>query len=248
MQRHTIYRLKNVSKSFRLENGTTEALRDISFDILNGELTVVVGPSGCGKSTLLRLLAQLIQPTKGMIVGGNNSACGFVFQEPTLMPWRSVIDNVTLPLEVRGTDKQEAYVKARNLLDILDIGEYEGFLPAQLSGGMKQKAAIARALIHDPKVLLLDEPFSALDEMMRQKLNFELLQLKKETGITIVFVTHNVLEAVTLADRVIVMGSKPNTIIGETRIKLKKRSQKMLSSPAFFKEVGRVRRMMGVQA
>jgi len=234
-----IYKIEKITKTFNRLN----ALLDVSFDIREGETIVIVGPSGCGKSTLLRILAHLIEPTKGKIVSRvQENRFGFVFQDPTLMPWRTVINNIILPLEIEKEDRM--YQKARKLIQLLGLDGFERYYPMELSGGMKQRVAIARALIDDPPVLFMDEPFGALDEMIRQKLNFELLNLKRKTNKTIVFVTHSIFESVILADRVIVMGLNPNTIIGQVKIDLPERTPELLSNPLFFENVGKVRKII----
>lgn len=234
-----IYKIEKITKTFNRLN----ALLDVSFDIREGETIVIVGPSGCGKSTLLRILAHLIEPTKGKIMSRvQENRFGFVFQDPTLMPWRTVINNIVLPLEMEKQDQM--YQRARKLIQLLSLDGFEEYYPVELSGGMKQRVAIARALIDDPPVLFMDEPFGALDEMIRQKLNFELLNLKKKTNKTIVFVTHSIFESVILADRVIVMRLNPNTIIGQIKIDLPERTPELLSNPLFFKNVGKVREII----
>lgn len=247
-----IYKIKDITKIYQTDSGKIKALSDISFNVREGELVVIVGPSGCGKTTLLRLLAHLSNPTKGSVIfkGNNNSrpqnsSFGFVFQEPALMPWRTVIDNIILPLEIKGKETKEVrYQKAIRLLKLLNLKGFEKYYPSQLSGGMSQRVAIARALITDPLVLLMDEPFSALDEIMRQKLNFELLSLKKQTGKTIIFVTHNITEAVILADKIIIMGLHPNTVIGILDIIFFKRTPELLANSLFYKTITDVRKII----
>ncbi len=226
-----------------------EALKNVSFEVPKGKITVVVGPSGCGKSTLLRLLARVIKPTSGSIEfhWRHENPVGFVFQDPTLMPWRTVVGNIVLPIETDQPEKKGSTEKVGRLLKLLELEDCESLYPNQLSGGMKQKVAIARALIQDPEVLLMDEPFSALDETIRQKMNFELLRLKEKTGISGGFVTHNISEAVVLADYIIVLGIRPNTVRGKRLVRFQKRNQRLLSSPAFFKELVKVRKMVGTQ-
>lgn len=246
-----IYKLEDITKVFQSERGKVSALENVSFDIDEGELVVVVGPSGCGKTTLLRILAHLIRPTSGKLIfksstrsSFNEDKFGFVFQDPTLMPWRTVIDNVILPLEVEGESKDAMYKKARELLKLLNLEQFEKYYPYELSGGMSQRVAIARALISDPPVLLMDEPFSALDEVMRQKLNFELLDIKRMTNKTIVFVTHNILEAVILADKIVILGLNPNTVIESRKISLSKRTPKLLTNPVFYRTVEKLRKII----
>lgn len=246
-----LYKVEAVTKTFESDREKIDAVLNVSFKVKKGELVVIVGPSGCGKTTLLRLLAYLIEPTKGKITfkdkvdskSGKNRI-GFVFQDPTLMPWRTVIDNIVLPLEIAGKERKEMHEEAVKLMKLLNLMGFERYYPAELSGGMSQRVAIARALMQNPLVLLMDEPFSALDEMIRQKLNFELLDLKRKANKTIVFVTHSILEAVILADRIIIMGLYPNTIIGSVTISLPKRTPQLLSKPIFFQNVEKVRKII----
>lgn len=242
-----LYSVKNITKTFVSESGKIDGLSNISFNVKEGEIVVLVGPSGCGKSTILRILAHLIKPTRGKIsfsghaYNPKRSRFGYVFQHSTLMPWRTVVENIILPLEMRGEDKQTMYNAAERLLFILNLKKFEKHYPIDLSGGMRQRVAIARALISDPPVLLMDEPFSALDEIMRQKLDFELLRIKKRTNKTIIFVTHSILEAVTLADKIIIFGINPNTIVGQKIVNFSERTPKLLSDPLFFKNVAETR-------
>lgn len=246
-----IYKVENVTKTFESEEGKRDALFNISFEVKKGETVVIVGPSGCGKTTLLRIFARLIKPTSGEITSRDkisshftNSEFGFVFQEPTLMPWRTVIDNIILPLEIKGGDRDETHEKGMHLLKLLNLERFEKYYPAELSGGMSQRVAIARALISNPAVLLMDEPFSSLDEIMRQRLDFELLNIRRKTNKTIVFVTHSILEAVILADKIIVLGLNPNTVVGSKIINLPERTPKLLTNPLFFKNVAETRKIL----
>lgn len=242
-----IYKVENLTKTFITDRGKIDGLSDVSFDVKTGETVVLVGPSGCGKSTLLRILAHLIKPSKGKISffghadNPKHSKFGYVFQRSTLMPWRTVVENIILPLEMQGENKQTMYNEAERLLYILNLKRFEKHFPIDLSGGMRQRVAIARALISDPPVLLMDEPFSALDEIMRQKLDFELLRIKKRTNKTIIFVTHSILEAVTLADKIIILGLNPNTVVGKKNINFPERTPKLLTDPIFFKNVAETR-------
>jgi NitT/TauT family transport system ATP-binding protein len=207
-----------VSKVFRRKKEEVTALKDVSFAVTEGELFVIVGPSGCGKSTLLRMAGGLTFPTGGEVrlknrkVIGPNPELGFVFQSPNLLPWRSVIQNVLLPVEFRRQQPEKFLKKAQDLLSMVGLGGFESKYPFELSGGMQHRAAMARALITDPAVVLMDEPFGALDALTRDALNFELMRVWERLKNTIVLVTHSIEEAVLLADRVIVMTARPGTI------------------------------------
>lgn len=202
----------------------TEALRGIHAGVSPGEFVAIIGPSGCGKSTLLRLLAGLDEPTAGRLqvagrtpaqarAAGHDIAC--VFQSPTLLPWRSVLGNVALPLELRGVERQARRARAAELVRLVGLEQFAGARPGQLSGGMQMRASLARALVTEPSLILLDEPFGALDEITRQYLNEELIRLWLDRRWTAVLVTHNVYEAVFLSQRLLVMGPRPGTIIAE---------------------------------
>jgi NitT/TauT family transport system ATP-binding protein len=210
---NSLIEVKNLYKQF--PDGTV-ALENINLAVNEGEFVSLVGPSGCGKSTLLRILAGLETITSGtaLVEGktpgqGNRDDMAFVFQEPTLLPWRTVLHNVALPLELKGTSKDERLGKAREVLNLVGLSAREAAYPRELSGGMKMRVSIARALVTRPQLLLMDEPFGALDELTRQRLNDELLTIRGATGATIVFVTHNVFEAVYLSERVAVMTPHP---------------------------------------
>jgi NitT/TauT family transport system ATP-binding protein len=211
-----------VRKSF----GKLEAIKSVSLDIADGEFVSLLGPSGCGKSTLLMMIAGLTQPTSGEIVLAGSPVTaprgdvGVVFQSPVLLPWRSVIDNVLFPIELRRLPRAEYRVRALELLKMAKLDEFAGTLPSQLSGGMRQRAAICRALIHNPNTLLMDEPFSALDAITRDDMAVELLRIWQANRKTVVFVTHSIREAAFLSDRVFVMGRRPATITDEVRIDL----------------------------
>jgi NitT/TauT family transport system ATP-binding protein len=216
-----VVRISGVDKLFGAEGGTiTTALHDINLDIRRGEFLSLIGPSGCGKSTLLRIIGDLIQPTTGTVtVNGKLCALarrdrdyGIVFQAPVLFDWRTVEDNVKLPLELMGWDKARRDERAREMLGLVELGDFMRHYPYQLSGGMQQRVAIARALSFQPSILLMDEPFGALDEMTRERMNQEVLQIWERTGITVVFVTHSIPEAVFLSSRVVVMSARPGRI------------------------------------
>jgi NitT/TauT family transport system ATP-binding protein len=209
----------NVEKVFDVDDDVVYALRDVSLKVYESEIVCLVGRSGCGKSTLLNVLAGLDRPTSGdvffsgsPVTGPLYKNVGYVFQQPVLLPWRTIIDNVCLGVELMRLPKQGRKERARELLALVHLSGFEDRFPHQLSGGMQQRAAIARALMHSPAVLLMDEPFGALDAMTREYMNLELLNLQRTTGTTIVFVTHDLREAVFLADRVVAMTPRPGTI------------------------------------
>ena len=210
--------VKDLRAEFPNGNGGLRVLDGLSFNVHDQEFVCVLGPSGSGKSTLLRLLAGLLRPSRGEIVlhGERISApargVGYVFQHANLMPWRSVIQNVTLPLEVIGISQDKARVQAQELIQLVGLAGFERALPRELSGGMAQRVAIARALIHDPQVLLLDEPFGSLDAMTRERMGAELLRIWSVHRKTVVMVTHSISEALFLADRVIVLSDRPGKI------------------------------------
>ncbi|HXS05778.1 MAG TPA: ABC transporter ATP-binding protein [Rhizomicrobium sp.] len=196
----------------RFDNGT-EALSGLSFAIRDGEFVSLLGPSGCGKSTVLRLIADLLAPDHGTIVWNKaRPELGFVFQEPTLMPWTDARANVRLPLDLKGVARTQADDRAIAALTRLGLRDFAAAYPRELSGGMKMRVSIARALAARPKLLLMDEPFAALDEPTRQALNDDLLRLAREDGMTVIFVTHSVMEASYLSDRVLVMAPRPGRI------------------------------------
>jgi NitT/TauT family transport system ATP-binding protein len=230
--------VENVSLSY---NGRRKApvLRDVSFSIAEGELVAIVGESGVGKSSLLRLLGGLAEPSTGTIEIAGLAAdearrrrmFAYVFQRPTLLPWRSVSDNVRLPLEIAGSVAPDRIQQA---LRLVRLEEYATFLPHQLSGGMQQRVALARALVVDPKILLMDEPFAGVDELTRDALLMELLHLWKELRLAVVVVTHNIAEAVLLADRVLVLGDRPAKIVHTATIPLPRpRTIELRQSVAF---------------
>ena len=211
--------IEGVSQVFRSRDGQKVlALHDVSLAMAEKEFVCIVGPSGCGKSTLLRLVAGLIAPTRGAIavggrrVDGPREDVGIVFQKPTLLPWASVLDNVLMPLKLMGRSAAPARPRAMELLHMVGLEGFENRLPGELSGGMQQRVAICRALIHDPPILLMDEPFGALDALTREELTLELLSIWQQRRKTILFVTHSITEAVLLADRVVVMSARPGRI------------------------------------
>ncbi len=234
MSQPAAMQLDQVTHAF---DGGAPAVRDVSLRIAPGEFVSLVGPSGCGKSTLLRLLAGLIAPSAGRVQLGQGEApprVAFVFQDPTLLPWRTVYENVRLPLEIQRTQADQAERIAATLELVGLAREDHGKFPRQLSGGMRMRVSLARAMVTQPDVLLLDEPFAALDDLLRQQLNEELLKLWPQQRWTAVFVTHNVSEAVFLSQRVIVMSPRPGRIIAEVPVPLAyPRSPAVRSEPAF---------------
>ena len=214
--------IKNASKIFNAgAPNETVALKDINFALETDEFVSIIGPSGCGKSTLLRLIGDLIEPTAGQVLINGKPAhearlaqdYGMVFQSPTLFEWRRVLRNVALPLELRGVAKAEREQRARELLAMVELSGFENHYPWQLSGGMQQRVAIARALAIRPKLLLMDEPFGALDEMTRERMNMELHDIWRQTDTTVIFVTHSIAEAVFLSTKIIVMSARPGEIM-----------------------------------
>jgi NitT/TauT family transport system ATP-binding protein len=212
--------VSGVGKTFGTEGGGVRALEGIDLSIAAGEFVSLIGPSGCGKSTLLRLIGDLTTPSAGSIEVNGKPArrarldrdYGMVFQAPVLMEWRTVAKNIELPLELMGYDRGERSRRSTDLLKLVELEGFEGRHPWQLSGGMQQRVAIARALAFDPKLLLMDEPFGALDEMTRERMNLELMQIWTRTRTTVVFVTHSIPEAVFLSTRVVVMSPRPGRI------------------------------------
>lgn len=203
--------LRGISKSFA--NGTI-ALSRLDLDVFDGEFLSLIGPSGCGKSTALRILAGLAEPSSGTVAwSGTPPEIGFVFQEPTLMPWATVFDNVFLPLRLRKVGRREAAPRIEEALARVGLAKVLRSYPRELSGGMKMRVSIARALVLRPRLLLMDEPFAALDEITRFRLNDDLVTLKAELGTTVVFVTHSVYESVYLSNRIVVMASRPGRVV-----------------------------------
>jgi len=228
-----------------------DALTQVSFDVGQGEFVSLVGPSGCGKTTVMRILAGLVAgysgsvSVGGRIVHGPTPEIGVVFQDANLMPWRTVLANVTLPGQVLRLDKRACEARAMELLALVGLGGFEMKLPGELSGGMRQRAAIARALLHDPRILLMDEPFGALDAMTRDNMNVELARIAAEAGKTVFLITHSIAESVFLSDRVLVMSSRPGRIIETINIDLPRpRSLDVVADPMFAATVLRIRRLL----
>lgn len=242
--------IRDLNMVYKGKGTETVALKDANFDIQEGEFISLIGPSGCGKTTLLRLIADLIQPTSGELLINNKTPrqsrldrdYGYVFQAPVLYDWRSVIKNVMLPLEIMGFPKGEQRERAANLLEMVGLADFHKQYPWQLSGGMQQRVSIARALAFDPKLLLMDEPFGALDEITRETMNLELLNIWQETGKTVVFVTHSIPEAVFLSSRIVVMTPRPGKIEQVIDVDLPyPRDTETRESQGFFELATRVR-------
>ena len=249
-----VIEIAGVSKTYRTQDGDVPSLRPLDFSVGEGEFLVVVGPSGCGKSTLLKLIAGLLPPSEGEIrvedrvVTRPHGGVGIVFQSPLLLPWRSVFRNVMMPVEVKGLPRAEYEQRARALLKMVGLEGFENKYPWQLSGGMQQRASICRALVHDPKIVLMDEPFGALDAMTRERMNVELQRIQRETGKTVLLITHSIPEAVFLADRVLVMTERPGTIAAIYDVSLPRpRSLDVLADPVFVQLTQTIRRHFDVQ-
>lgn len=237
--------IRQLYTAFVEPEGTLEALEKVSFDVFQGEFVCLIGPSGCGKSTLLRTLAGLLPPSQGEVrlrgvpVSGPTRAVGLVFQQPTLLPWRTVAGNVGLPLELQGQSPEERRRRVAELLDMVGLTGFGDTYPQLLSGGMAQRAAIARALAQDPEVLLLDEPFGSLDALTRERMAAALLELWQHLQRTVVMVTHSVEEATLLADRVVVLSPRPGRIMNIITVKLPRPRDPALLLDARFQGVVR---------
>lgn len=216
--RPELLRMAQVDKTF---NGTVAALKGMSLQVREGDFISLLGPSGCGKSTALRLISDLLHPTAGRITwagGQGKDDLGVVFQEPTLMPWATVAQNVWLPFRLRGKTYTEVKDEVLEALKLVGLEKFQNSYPRELSGGMKMRVSIARAMVTRPRLILMDEPFAALDEITRFKLNNDLLKLKAAIGCTVIFVTHSVFESVFLSDRIVVMAARPGRVITELEV------------------------------
>ncbi|MEN3287433.1 MAG: NitT/TauT family transport system ATP-binding protein [Bradyrhizobium sp.] len=241
--------LAGVSKTYRTRDGDVPSLRPLDFRINEGEFFVVVGPSGCGKSTLLKLISGLLAPTAGEItVSGEkvtrpHGNVGIVFQNALLLPWRNILSNVMLPIDMKRLPREQYLPRAKDLIKLVGLDGFEKKLPWQLSGGMQQRASICRALVHDPKIMLMDEPFGALDALTRERMNLELMTIQRETGKTVLLITHSIPEAVFLGDRVLVMTERPGAIAAVYDVPLPRpRSLDVMADPVFTELVQRIRR------
>jgi NitT/TauT family transport system ATP-binding protein len=244
----SVVSIRNVTKSFG--GGRVTALQGIDLEVERGEFVSLIGPSGCGKSTLLRIVGDIIEPTSGEVTVNGKTArrarldrdYGIVFQSPVLYEWRTVAKNISLPLEMFGWDRHRRARRVEEMVRLVELESFEGHHPWQLSGGMQQRVSIARALSFEPALLLMDEPFGALDEMTRERLNLELLRIWAEMGSTILFVTHSISEAVFLSTRVVVLSARPGRIAGIVSVDLPQpRTATTREDPHFFELVTEVR-------
>lgn len=245
--------VERVARTFSLGGSHVTALENVSFEVAAGQFVALIGPSGCGKSTLLRILADLLPPSSGnLTIGGlpastvrEKRQIGFVFQEATLLPWASVLDNVRLPLRIAGGHSRDGALSPMALVDLVGLNGFESARPSQLSGGMQQRVAIARALVLQPTLLLLDEPFGALDEITRQRMNLELLRIWSQARTTALLVTHSIAEAAFMSDRILVMSPRPGRIKGEVSVSLPRpRNLSLMKSPEFFQTVNEIRDLL----
>jgi len=234
------------------DRSVVAALTDVTLDVATGEFVTIVGPSGCGKTTLLRIMAGLLRPTSGSVqllgrpVTGPNRNVGVVFQDPVLLPWRTVLDNVMLPVQVLDLDRERYRARALDLLALVRLRGFERKYPHELSGGMRQRVSLARALVHDPALLLMDEPFGALDAMTREAMNLELQRIWRESGKTVAFITHSIPEAAFLGDRVVVMSPRPGRIVDVVTVDLDRpRDLDMMGSDAFGTYTRKIRHLLG---
>jgi NitT/TauT family transport system ATP-binding protein len=219
---------RNVSKTFRSDTREVDALKDVSFEVEAGSFVVIIGPSGCGKSSLLRILGGLIPPTQGEVLIDGNVVSGpgpdrsVVFQNFRLLPWRKVLGNVELGLEINRTEKSRREELANQYVELVGLSGFEQYYPAELSGGMQQRVGLARALVVNPDILLMDEPFGSVDAQTREQLQTELLKLWDKTGKTVIFITHDIDEAIYLGDKIIIMSPRPGRVQGIVTVDLPK--------------------------
>lgn len=247
----SLIEVRSLTKVFHSTDGAAiHALAEIDFKIQEGEFISVVGPSGCGKTTLLRILAGLISRSGGEVnldgnpVNAPSRDVGIVFQAPILLPWRTVLDNIMLPVEILKLDKAAYRLRAHELIEMVGLREFADKLPQELSGGMQQRAAIARALVHNPRILLMDEPFGALDALTREQMNMELQRIWAESGKTVFLITHSIPEAIFLADRVMVMSSRPGKVDRTIEVDIARpRSIESMSTPRFGEVASQIRRL-----
>jgi len=243
--------VKDVVKTFRSGAKSVSALDHVSFDVDEGSFVSIVGPSGCGKSTLLKIISGLLPSTSGMVRVNNRQVdaplenVGMVFQSPVLLKWKNVLDNIMLPVEFAKLDRIHHLERARSLVELVGLQGFEEMYPYQLSGGMQQRVSLCRALVTDPQLLLMDEPFGALDAMTRDELDLELLKIWEERKKTVLFVTHNIQEAVFLSDYVVVMSARPGRLLERITIELERpRKMELMSSAPFGAYTLRIRALL----
>ncbi|HWK78851.1 ABC transporter ATP-binding protein [Microbacterium sp.] len=252
----SVLQITDLAIRFASKRGEVTALEGVDLDVQEGEFITIAGPSGCGKSTLLKAVAGLTTPSAGSVrlrgdeVKGPRQDIGYVFQRAALLEWRSVRGNILLQAEMRGMDMRKAQARADELIEMTGLTGFEKALPHELSGGMQQRVSLCRALLHEPRVLLMDEPFGALDALTRERMNVELNRIWSQTGTTVLLVTHSVAEAVYLASRVIVMSPRPGRILEEHRIDLpgQRDYAGTLETPEFHRVSSRVRELLGAPA
>jgi NitT/TauT family transport system ATP-binding protein len=251
-ERAAMIDVSHLDKTFvTVRNERIHALSDISLSIAEREFVTIVGPSGCGKSTLLKIVSGLLGATRGKIllagtpVDRPRQDIGIVFQNPVLLPWRTILDNALLPAEILGLPMSAARKRAQELLNMVGLSGFENKYPMELSGGMQQRAAISRALVHDPNILLMDEPFGALDAMTREQMNLDLQRIWLEAGKTVMLITHSIPEAVFLGDRVIVMSARPGRIARVVEVDMPRpRSIEVMGAPEFGRMTSEIRRLL----
>lgn len=243
----------SVTKLYQTKTGQVKAVGDVSFGVRKGEFVSLVGPSGCGKSTILKMVAGLIPWDKGSIMVAGSSAAagrreiGIMLQSPVLFPWRTVVENVLLPMELFGRDSRIGRARAQEILSLVGLTGFEEKYPRELSGGMQQRVSLSRLLVYEPSILLMDEPFGALDEFTRERLNLEIASIHERLHRSVLFVTHNVSEAVFLSDRVVVMSPMPGRVADIVDVELSRpRSADLLDSASFFEVVTKVRAVLGL--
>lgn len=245
--------INELNKTYQTQDGNEiQALANVNLEIAKGEFITIVGPSGCGKTTLLKILAGIMSATSGQVqinkkpLTGPSKQLGVVFQEPLLLPWRTVLENVMVPIEVQKLSVNTYHREAIKLLELVGLRGFENKYPKELSGGMQQRVGIARALVHDPDLLLMDEPFGALDAMTREQLNLDLLSIWSEKKKTIILITHSIAEAVFLGDRIVAMSSRPGRIADVIDVDLcRPRQLEVINSDIFGRYVKRVRHHFG---
>lgn len=250
--RQPFIRLAGVAKTYPSRGGpVVDAVEEVTVDIARSEFTSIVGPSGCGKTTLLNMIGGLLPTSRGRIsyegleAGRKRPALGMVFQDAVLLPWRTVFENVCLPIEMLPLDRAQGEARARELIELVGLKGFEGRYPNELSGGMQQRASIARALVNDPKLLLMDEPFGALDAMTRENMSLELQRIWSSSRKTVLFITHSIAESVFLSDRVLVMTARPSRVREIIDVDLPRpRTLEMTTSAAFTRYVAHIRSLL----